>query len=133
MESSSVRALLGLLTVSGILLVACSSLPDDAEQSVLDQFHIEEQPHIHSVHSGELLLEDSEIGAEEVWCVHVSHLCYDCGRQQLSSCVTPYLARLVNGAWWVDSVVAEEDLELWELRGCPVLSEAGPPPPASAP
>ena len=133
MRGSSVRALLGVLTVSGLFLVACSSLPDDAEQTVLAKFHVEEQPQIHSVHRGELLLDDSEIGAEEVWCVHVSHLCYDCGRQQLSSCVTAYMARLVNGDWYVDSVISEDDLEMWELRGCPRLSEAGPPPPASAP
>jgi hypothetical protein len=49
-------------------------------------------------------------------------LCYDCGRQQLSSCITTYLERLVNADWWVDSVVAEEDLERWELRGSSVLA-----------
>jgi hypothetical protein len=66
-----------------VLLTACSSLPGEAEQARL-----------HSFCQADLLPGEPESGVEEAWCVEVDHLCYDCARQQLGSCITSYLVRL---------------------------------------
>ncbi len=104
-----------------ILVAACASLPSGAADAVLHTYAPDEQASIFASKKGALLEEDRQAGAEEVWCVQVSHLCYDCARQQLKTCVSGRLARLIRGAWSVEFVMDSEDIEAWRRRGCPEI------------
>ena len=121
---------LAVILGAGTFLVACASLPSEAKQAVLSTFAPDEQPRIHSAHRADPLPEDQALGVEEVWCVNVTHLCYDCARQRMLTCISGRLARRINNTWQVSWIMTEEDWEAWEARGCPreeeVVGEAPP-------
>lgn len=120
-----------ILSISTILLAACTPLPREAKQAILRTFDPDEQPRIHSARRVDPLLEDLEMGAEEVWCVNVVHRCWSCAHREWRACISSYLVRRVDGKWEPVPMLTEEDWEGWEARGCPrepeVVGEAPRP------
>ena len=113
-------ALVGMVLAWLMLALAgCTSLPEEARQAALDDFRAEEQPRFHSAYRAEPLAKDLESGAEEVWCINVAVICYDCGRMQYKTSVAQRVVRQVNRGWEVLQVITEEDWEDWAARGCP--------------
>ncbi len=102
-------------------LASCGSLPPEAAEAVLRTFPLDEQASVFASTRGELLEEDRDVGAEEVWCVQVSHLCYDCARQKLKTCISGRVVRWIQGTWVVQPVMDSVDVEAWRRRGCPEI------------
>ena len=65
-------------------------------------------------------MEDIEVGAEEVWCVNFTVLCWGppYTLEEKSTCADSRLVRLIDGEWQVSLVVTDEDKANWEARGC---------------
>ena len=114
-----VPALVLLIILLPTILTGCSEpLPADAKEILFDGFETEDKATIHSAKQAELLQEDLDMGAEEVWCVNVTFACWSCDFAEWHTCADSRLMRLVGGEWQVSLVVSDEDAEKWEARGC---------------
>jgi hypothetical protein len=107
-----------ILLSHACLLTACATVPTELRGAVLDSFHDEEEPRIHSAIRASLAPEDRGAGVDEVWCIDVTRLCYDCAQLQLIECTSARLAWRIGDEWQVTRVVSEDDWEAWQARGC---------------
>ena len=116
---------LALLTILlPIILAGCGeSLPADAKETLFDGFDIEDKVSIHSAQQAELLQEDLDVGAAEVWCVNVTFTCWSCEYGQYQTCADSRLARLIDGEWQITVVMFDEDKAKWEARGCEPIED----------
>ena len=107
-----------VLVVLTTLLVGCGdSLPSDAREAVFAAFEYGQEPRIVTVQQAEPLPQDLEMGAEEVWCVNLSVQCWsEDDRNQ--TCGDSRLVRRVEEDWQVSVVATDEDIEMWQARGC---------------
>jgi len=112
-------ALVLLTILLPTILTGCGEpLPADAQETLFDGFEVEDKATIHSAERAELLQEDLDMGAEEVWCVNVTFACWSCDFAEWRTCADSRLMRLIDGEWQVSLVISEEDEEKWEARGC---------------
>jgi hypothetical protein len=108
------------LLLMAILLVACERLPREAETTLFANFEPDEVPRLISVKQVEVLPEDEAMGAEEVWCANVAHVCWSCDYAQFITCSSAWLIRRVGDRWVAHGVALEEDWDRWEAQGCPI-------------
>lgn len=118
MKTRAVQWGVALLAVV-VLLPACASLPREAREAALDFFDPDLRPRIHSARRVDPLPEDERVGADEVWCVNVAFRCRSRSHEEWYTCISSYLVRHIDGAWQAVEMVTREDLERWEVRGCP--------------
>jgi len=107
-----------------IVLTGCGDkLPPDAKAATLETFDAIDEPRIHTAKHVEPLAEDIEAGAEEVWCVNFTCLCWGPPYtfEEHSTCADNRLVRLIDGEWQVSILVTDEDEANWEARGCELI------------
>ena len=113
----------GTIALALIILVTTlggcsSSLPSDAQTILIDAFERDQKPNIISAQQVEPLQEDLALGAEEVWCVQVSFVCWSCDYGEYQTCADSRLARRVGDEWQISLVLTEGDKNAWKARGC---------------
>jgi hypothetical protein len=89
---------------------------------LMDGFERDQEAKIISARQVEPLQEDLALGAEEVWCVQVSFVCWSCDYGEYQTCADSRLARRVGDEWQISLVLTEQDKSAWEARGC-ILAE----------
>jgi hypothetical protein len=118
MRRQGTPLLLLLLTI----LTGCSEpLPAAAKEALFDGFEAADKATIHSAEPAQLLQEDLDLGATEVWCVNVTFACWSCDYGEWHTCADSRLMRLIDGEWQVSLVVSDEDAEKWQARGCELI------------
>jgi predicted small lipoprotein YifL len=113
-----------ILTTLATVLTGCGDkLPPDAKAATLETFDAIDEPRIHTAKHVEPLAEDIEAGAEEVWCVNLTYLCWGPPYtfEEHSTCADNRLVRLIDGEWQVSILVTDEDEANWEARGCELI------------
>jgi hypothetical protein len=113
-----------VITALATALAGCGGgLPPAAEEAVLYTFDPIDEPRIDSVKRAEPLVEDVEAGAQEVWCVNLTFLCWTPPYSfvEHTTCADSRLVRLIDGEWRVTVVVTEQDRADWEARGCELM------------
>jgi hypothetical protein len=114
-----------IVVVLAVVLAGCRNrLPPDAKAAAIGTFDPIDEPRIDSVKRAKPLPEDVEMGAEEVWCVNFTFLCWTppfFTSGEHTTCADSRLVRLIDGGWQVSLVVTDEDKANWEARGCELM------------
>jgi hypothetical protein len=118
-----VPTLILLSVLLAVILAGCGpALPDDAQETVLNEFDPDTNAIIDSAKQVEPLQQDLDVGAEEVWCVNITFTCWSCDYGEWRTCGDNRLVRRIDGEWQVSLTTTDEEQELWEARGCELLA-----------
>lgn len=119
----TVPTLILLSVLLAVILAGCGpALPDDAQETVLNEFDPDTNAIIDSAKQVEPLQQDLDVGAEEVWCVNITFTCWSCDYGEWRTCGDNRLVRRIDGEWQVSLTTTDEEQELWEARGCELLA-----------
>ena len=121
-QTSRYGALVLVFVALATALSGCGpAIPVDAKEMIFDGFDVDGEARIESAVQAELLPQDIEMGATEVWCVNVTFSCWSCDYGEFQTCADSRLVRRIDDEWQVSLVFTEKDQTMWEARGCELI------------